>query len=141
LPSAISIARTCCPKYGAWVQDDWHVTNRLTLNLGVRYDLIWNAFAQHRSFDKWMAANRPQDADNLQPRLGFAYAVNDRTVVRGGAGLYYADIPAAALNWAQLPQKVAFIGCRCGRPGRLHGQPVQRTAARPTTRRCSASAT
>jgi len=98
------------PKYGAWVQDDWHVTNRLTLNLGVRYDLIWNAFAQHRSFDRWMAANRPQDADNLQPRLGFAYAVNDRTVVRGGAGLYYADIPAAALNWAQLPQKVAFIG-------------------------------
>jgi outer membrane receptor protein involved in Fe transport len=51
------------PKYGAWVQDDWKINNRLTLNLGVRYDLIWNAFAQHRSFDKWMAADRPQDAD------------------------------------------------------------------------------
>lgn len=98
------------PKYGAWIQDDWQITNRLTLNLGLRYDLIWNAFAQHRSFEPWMAADRPQDANNLQPRLGFAYSVNDRTVIRGGSGLYYADIPAAALNWAQLPQKVAFIG-------------------------------
>jgi hypothetical protein len=97
------------PKYGAWIQDDWQITNRLTLNLGLRYDLIWNAFGQHRSFEPWMAANRPQDANNLQPRLGFAYSLNDRTVVRGGSGLYYADIPAAALNWAQLPQKVAFI--------------------------------
>ena len=98
------------PKYGAWIQDDWQITNRLTLNLGLRYDLIWNAFAQHRSFLQWMAADRPQDANNLQPRLGFAYSLNDRTVIRGGSGLYYADIPAAALNWAQLPQKVAFIG-------------------------------
>ena len=98
------------PKYGAWIQDDWHIGNRLTLNLGLRYDLIWNAFAQHRVFEPWMAPNRPQDANNLQPRLGFAYSLNDRTVLRGGSGLYYADIPAAALNWAQLPQKVAFIG-------------------------------
>ena len=29
------------PKYGAWVQDDWHLTQKLTLNLGARYDLIW----------------------------------------------------------------------------------------------------
>jgi hypothetical protein len=105
------------PKYGAWIQDDWHITDRLTLNLGLRYDLIWNAFAQHRVFEPWMAADRPQDADNLQPRLGFAYSLNDRTVLRGGTGLYYADIPAAALNWAQLPQKVAFIGVQAdGRP-------------------------
>jgi hypothetical protein len=98
------------PKAGAWIQDDWQIADRLTLNLGLRYDLIWNAFGQHRSFLQWMAADRPQDANNLQPRLGFAYSVNDRTVIRGGSGLYYADIPAAALNWAQLPQKVAFIG-------------------------------
>jgi hypothetical protein len=97
------------PKFGAWLQDDWQITDRLTLNLGLRYDLIWNAFGQHRSFLQWMAADRPQDANNLQPRLGFAFSVNDRTVIRGGSGLYYADIPAAALNWAQLPQKVAFI--------------------------------
>jgi hypothetical protein len=91
------------------VQDDWQVTDRLTLNLGVRYDLLWNAFAQNREFEPWMAAGRPQDADNIQPRVGFAYSLNDRTVIRGGSGLYYADIPAAALFWAQMPSKTALI--------------------------------
>src|SRR5207247_442858 len=31
-------------KYGAWAQDDWRLSNHLTVNLGLRYDLIWNAF-------------------------------------------------------------------------------------------------
>jgi hypothetical protein len=97
------------PKYGVWLQDDWSFTNKLTLNLGVRYDLLWNAFAQNRSFEPWMAADRPQDANNIQPRVGFAYTLTDRTVLRGGAGLYYADVPAAALFWAQMPSKAAII--------------------------------
>ena len=117
-------------KYGAWIQDDWQITDRLTLNLGLRYDLIWNAFGQHRSFDQWMAPGRPQDANNLQPRLGFAYSVNDRTVIRGGSGLYYADIPAAALNWAQLPQKVAFIGVQADGRGDFAVSPFN--GARPS---------
>ena len=33
------------PKVGAWAQDDWRISDRLTLNLGVRYDLSLNAWA------------------------------------------------------------------------------------------------
>ena len=36
-----------------------------------------------------MRAGRPQNAKNLQPRIGFAYQMNDLTVLRGGAGLFY----------------------------------------------------
>ena len=80
------------PGYGAWLQDDWHASSRLTLNLGVRYDLLWNMFQNQEEFLPFMEAGRPQNATNIQPRLGFAYQWNDRTVVRGGAGKYYGEM-------------------------------------------------
>jgi len=80
------------PKYGAWAQDDWTIGPRVTLNLGVRWDLAWNGFAQEVTLAPWMAANRPQDVNNVQPRVGVAYSLNHRTVLRGGGGLYYADV-------------------------------------------------
>jgi len=97
------------PKYAAWVQDDWHLTQKLTLNLGARYDLIWDPFANWVGLEPWMKADRPQDTDNIQPRLGFAYTLNDRTVIRGGTGKYYADVIAS--NWT-MPSRslsVAFL--------------------------------
>jgi hypothetical protein len=97
------------PKVAAWVQDDWHATKKLTVNLGARYDLIWNPFANWVALLPWMQPNRPQDAKNIQPRLGFAYTLNDKTVIRGGAGKYFADVIAS--NWT-MPSRslsVAFI--------------------------------
>jgi hypothetical protein len=88
------------PNYATWVQDDWRVSNRLTLNLGLRYDLQWNIFANQGEFLPFMEAGRPQDADNIQPRIGFAYTLNDRTVLRGGAGKYYADVLTPVLLYA-----------------------------------------
>lgn len=74
------------PYYAAYVQDDWRMTEKLTLNLGARYDLTWNSFAQYGEFVPFMEKGRPQDADNIQPRVGFAYQWDDRTVIRGGGG-------------------------------------------------------
>ncbi|MBI4885686.1 MAG: TonB-dependent receptor [Acidobacteria bacterium] len=97
------------PKYATWVQDDWRITNRLTLNLGVRYDLIWNATNQETVSEPWIKAGRPQDSDNIQPRLGFAYQVNDRTVLRGGAGLYYPDIIAGNFTHSTRINTTSFL--------------------------------
>jgi hypothetical protein len=73
-----------------WVQDDWQMTDKLTLNLGLRYDLTKNGFGEEFTFDPWVQAGRPNDTDNWQPRLGAAYQLNERTVLRGGVGKYYA---------------------------------------------------
>ena len=93
------------PKYAAWVQDDWHLTPKLTINLGARYDLIWDPFANWVGLEPWMKPDRPQDADNIQPRFGFAYTLNDKTVIRGGSGKYYADVIAS--NWTMSSRSLS----------------------------------
>ena len=97
------------PKYAFWVQDDWHISDRLTLNLGLRYDLIWNSTNQETVFEPLMEPDRPQDADNFQPRLGFAYQFDDRTVLRGGVGKYYVDIIAGNFTHSKRILDTMFL--------------------------------
>jgi hypothetical protein len=125
-------------KYAAWAQDDWRVTNKLTLNLGARYDLIWNAFAQNVTFLPFELPNRPQDANNIQPRLGFAYQLTDKTVLRGGAGLYYNDelntnvlwpmspLTIAVINVSNTPQRADFVANPFNGPLPTYAQALQR---------------
>ena len=93
------------PKYGAWAQDDWRIGNKLTLNLGLRYDLSLNSFANDLGLEykagqpPFYAPGRPNDTNNIQPRFGFAYQLNDRTVLRGGSGLYFSDALTIDAFW------------------------------------------
>ncbi|MDQ3247042.1 MAG: TonB-dependent receptor [Pseudomonadota bacterium] len=99
-------------QFGLYVQDDWRVTDRLELNLGVRWDYETNGFNNnYRTPDRAAAALRslpttfyfdPEDyitdgndrspfAGAFAPRIGFSYDLRgDRsTVIFGGAGRYY----------------------------------------------------
>ena len=104
-------------KVASWLQDDWRMSDKLTLNLGLRYDLELGAFANDVSVPPFQAAGRPADKTNLQPRLGFAYSVNDRTVLRGGSGLYYGDALGADQSFATGNRQVVVISyTNDGRP-------------------------
>lgn len=78
--------------YSAYLQDDWTLTPRLTLNLGVRYDLEVGSLGH----DATGLAVEPHknDVNNVQPRLGFAWDTlgHAKTIVRGGVGLYYDQV-------------------------------------------------
>ncbi|NOT26418.1 MAG: TonB-dependent receptor [Acidobacteria bacterium] len=87
------------PRVAAWVQDDWRVSSNLTLNIGVRYDVTIDAWANDVALPPFLQGGRPDDRNNIQPRLGLAYQLNDRTVLRGGVGRYYGDVLSNMYMW------------------------------------------
>ena len=92
--------------FGAFAEDDWKVTPKLTLNLGLRYDFATPALeAQNKLANFSPAGNgalvfasagsiqqralvQPNKKD-FGPRIGFAYSLDPQTVIRGGYGVYY----------------------------------------------------
>ncbi len=87
---------------GLYFQNDWRITNRLTLNLGIRWDyygVIGEKNGLFSLFNGDVAAPAvlptkqlyPKDLNNFGPRLAFSYDLfgDGKTVLRGGWGLYY----------------------------------------------------
>ena len=98
--------------FAAFIQDDYRATPRLTINIGVRYELgtVWaDANNQLGNFDPNSASGFVQvgagitapynpDHRDWSPRVGFAWDVfgNQKTVIRAGAGLLYEFVPSSA---------------------------------------------
>jgi hypothetical protein len=77
-----------------FIQDDWRVSPRLTLNLGLRYEYQRNPQPVAVNSLLPQTANRVDDRNNIGPRVGFAYDLNGdgKTSIRGGWGLYYGRV-------------------------------------------------
>jgi hypothetical protein len=83
--------------FALYAQDDWKVTQRFTLNFGLRYELDTNTkglssfgdiFSIVRPF---LSGERRKDRNNFSPRIGFNWNPygDGRTSIRGGYGIYY----------------------------------------------------
>ncbi len=95
----------------AYFQDDWKITGRLTLNLGIRYDLntrcmtsaatVPHSTLRPAKFWPGSQLNTPPLATkNFAPRLGFAYDLSGKqtTVIRGGYGIFFSPIVGGGGN-------------------------------------------
>jgi hypothetical protein len=121
--------------YYGYVQDNWKITPRLTLNLGLRYE-YWTPYTDSSGIQSTLNFGTPipsvvlagsstssvpgsvlaqyqalgvpfqtaaqagfpstlwnMSKDDIAPRVGFAYRVDDKSVVRGGYGIYYWTMP------------------------------------------------
>ena len=91
---------------GGFVQDDWKISNRLTLNLGLRYELFTQC-VDARNLGSLFNIQNGQfalpgqggfspaivngDHNNFGPRAGFAWQVSKKLVLRGGYGLFFGE--------------------------------------------------
>jgi outer membrane receptor protein involved in Fe transport len=77
-----------------FVQDDWRVTPRFTLNLGLRYEYQRNPDPINVNPALPQTNNKVDDRNNFGPRIGFAYDLtgDGKTSLRGGWGLYYGRV-------------------------------------------------
>ena len=83
-------------------QDEWRVAPRVTLSLGVRYELQKLPAAQIPNASVPQTAQIHEDANNFGPRVGFAWDVNGdgKTAVRGGYGMFYGRVTNSTISSA-----------------------------------------
>ena len=122
------VIRSRANAYAAFAQDDWKVTPNFTLNLGLRWDMDqprWEQLGNRQnSFDR--TALNPVcdcpglvtfagrgglskyahnfDKNNFGPRLGFAWRLGEKTVIRGGGAVVYSG------EYDQATPRVSFLG-------------------------------
>jgi hypothetical protein len=117
--------------FGAFVQDAWKVTPKLTINLGIRYELETPYHERYNRVDWGFTPSAPfpiqvpglnlhggiqfagvngysesegiLDKNNFGPRFGFAYQVARNTVIRGGYGLFFSPMLDNTSNLGTFP--------------------------------------
>jgi hypothetical protein len=107
--------------FGAFVDDTWRVNNRLTWNVGLRWDV---QAPPYEVYDRWSNFNidtarlviaqtggagrrlRNFDLNNFAPRTGLTYTLNQKTVFRSGFGMSYVE---AGQGGGQLYKNLPFF--------------------------------
>jgi hypothetical protein len=118
----------------SYFQDDWRINRRLTINLGLRYELAFPWYQPNDYWGSFVAGQQSQiyknapaglvfpgdpgiprglvqtDANNFAPRVGFAYDLrgDGKTAIRGGFGVFYDAITANIIQNGTQPFRYSY---------------------------------
>lgn len=85
--------------YTGFFQDKWHISNRATFNLGLRYDIDFTPLSEAGNPLFSDPNAYPVDKNNVSPRVGFTYSMDEgRSLIRTGWGLFYDKTNFGQLN-------------------------------------------
>jgi hypothetical protein len=115
-------------QYGVWLGDNFHLFPHLTIDLGARYE-VWGTISpantgglqfydtttntfNYSGLNGFSRTGTITQTTNVAPRIGLAWSINDRTVIRGGYAIQYFQMPYT-LAGIQAPQ----YGVVSGVPG------------------------
>jgi hypothetical protein len=138
--------------YSGFIQDDWKVNSRLTINFGLRYDLMG---PYHEAYNRtsYLDPQQPNPAAagrlgalafagygpgtcncgnvpirthylNFGPRIGIAYRVNDKTVIRTGYGIVFAHQGGTGNNGTGVSPGQLGINAAASFSSTVTGQPA-----------------
>ncbi len=109
---------------GLFFNDDWKLTNKLTLNLGLRYEFETRQIVKNNVYSRVDPAtgqflvaarnasrnlNLNNDFVNLSPRFGMAYSLSNKTVLRAGFAVFHSNL------WVDNGSLVAYPGWTAAR--------------------------
>jgi len=116
--------------WAGYLQDDWKVSRKLSLNLGLRYEFdtpIYEAKNQLANFnpktqsivqassnDKYTINPNTKD---FGPRLGASYSLDDKTVIRGGFGISYSHWNRVGSNYLSMNPPYGVVALQVSVPG------------------------
>lgn len=81
-----------------YIQDQWRAARKLTVNLGVRYEYAQLPQQKQVNPDYPQTGRIPSPKMNFGPRAGIAYAMNEKTVIRAGLGVFFSRFQGALLQ-------------------------------------------
>jgi hypothetical protein len=116
--------------YSGYVNDSWKISPKLTVNLGLRYELqtrqreeknrqaffdytpgspTYGTLVQARDGGHRDETFSNLDQNNFAPRVGLAWQLNQKTVVRGGFGIFYSGVGYYAINFSGAANPPHFV--------------------------------